>query len=77
MDANNFIYFSDADLQVLKVQCMACLTDNFQAHQSYSIAGRTITRANVAQVGEMLEKINFAIAYNAGNISRVTVADFR
>lgn len=74
MDAS-FIYMPLEDLQALKIQCQGCLTDNFKAHQSYTIAGRTITRANIASVAKMLSEISYAIAYQTGQISRYSVAD--
>lgn len=73
----SFVYLPLATLQTIQAQCLACLADNFQAHQSYSIAGRNITRANVGQVSEILQGVSFAIAEVSGTRRRFTVADFR
>lgn len=74
----SYVYLPLADLQTLKASCLACLQDNFTAHQSYTIAGRTITRANIGQVSAILVSVNYAIAYlTPGGIKRETVADFR
>lgn len=71
-----YIYFQPADLQALKTSCLACLQDNFTAHQSYTIAGRTITRANIGQVSAILASVNYAIEYQSGKIKRTAVANF-
>lgn len=71
-----YIYLPLADLQTLKASCLACLQDNFTAHQSYTIAGRTITRANIGQVSAILISVNYAIAFQSGTVSRESVADF-
>ena len=70
-----FVNFPPADLATLKAQCLACLLDNFTAHQSYSIGGRSINRANVGQVSAILAEINYAIAWQAGQIIRTSVPD--
>lgn len=71
-----FVNFPAADLQSIKTACLACLLDNFVAHQSYSIAGRSINRANVGQVSSILAEVNYAIAFQAGTIIRTSVPDF-
>lgn len=71
-----FIYSPPADLAAIKAACLACLQDNFTAHQSYSIAGRNITRANIGQVSQILASVNYAIAFQGGTIPRTSVADF-
>lgn len=71
----SYVYLSLTDLQTLKASCLACLQDNFTAHQSYTIAGRTITRANIGQVSSILVSVNYAIAYLTGSVPRTTLAD--
>lgn len=43
-----------------------CLTAIATAGQSYSISGRTFTRANIAEVAQMVMEITAAINYNSG-----------
>lgn len=54
----------------------ACLTAIAQAHQSYSIAGRTFTRANLMEVSEMVAELSYAKSLAGGSITRTTYADF-
>jgi len=69
----DYIYLDSQTLQTIKAQCLACLQDNFRAHQSYSIAGRTITRANVGQVSQILGSVSFAIDYQTNGAQRTSV----
>lgn len=71
----SYVYLPLATLQTIQAACVACLTDNFTAHQSYSIAGRNITRANVGQVSEILKEVSFAISYLTGAAPTTSEAD--
>lgn len=43
--------------------------------QSYSIAGRTLTRANLADISNELAEVAYAQKLQSGSVVRMTVAD--
>jgi hypothetical protein len=70
-----FIYLDAATINTMLTEWQACLTAIATAHQSYSMAGRTFTRANLAEVAEMVGELAYAKELKAGNVVRSTVAD--
>ena len=65
-----FFGLSNSFLTPLLTNYQNCLTAIATAGQNYSIAGRTFTRANIAQVSQMIAEIQAAIDRNNG--ARVT-----
>ncbi len=59
-----------ATLATMQTQWQACLAAIATAGQSYSIAGRTFSRANLAEVAQMLAEVNSAL--QRANGSRTT-----
>lgn len=57
-------------LQTLLTNWLNCLTAISVAGQSYVIGQRSFTRANLAEVQNVIRELNEAIRYNQGN--RVT-----
>lgn len=60
-------------LQQIQAQAFACLSDSLVAHQSYSIAGVSITRANADQICGVTA---LAIARLTGQTVQSAVANF-
>lgn len=71
-----FIHIPLATLTTMLADWQACLTAIATAHQQYSIAGRTFTRANLIEVSEMVGEISYAKALAEGSITRTTYSDF-
>ena len=72
------IFFSldAATLATLKTNYVACLTAIAVAGQSYSISGRTFTRANLAEVTKTISEIQAAIDRASGTRSTQTYPNF-
>jgi hypothetical protein len=64
-----------ATLQTMQTQWQACLTAIATAHQSYSIAGRSFTRANLAEVSSTLGEITAALNRAQGTVQQVVYSD--
>jgi len=64
-----------ATLQPMLATWLAALNAIAVGNQSYSIAGRQFTRANLSEVSMMVTKIQNAIAVQQGGAARVTYAD--
>lgn len=62
-----FFGLDAATLATLKTNYVACLQAIAVAGQSYSISGRTFTRANLKEVSQMLAEVQAAIDRAAGN----------
>ena len=75
MEANPFIGLTAAQLATLQTEWLACLSAIATAHQSYQIAGRSYTRANLPEVTKVLGQIGFAIQATDGTLIRFTRAD--
>lgn len=58
---NPFTGLTAAQLTTLQTDALACLSAILR-NQSYSLQGRTLTRANLADVQRMLGDINSALA---------------
>lgn len=65
-----FFGLDSATLATLKTNYVACLNAIAVAGQSYSISGRTFTRANLKEVSAMLAEVQAAIDRAAG--TRIT-----
>jgi hypothetical protein len=64
-----------ATLQSLQTQFIACLEAIAVAGASYSIAGRSFTRANLGEVAQTIKELQAAIDNAQGNrVKRVTTA---
>lgn len=61
-----FFGLDAATLSTLKTNYVACLNAIAVAGQSYSISGRTFTRANLKEVSQMLAEVQAAIDRAAG-----------
>lgn len=67
-----FFGLDAATLATLKADYVTCLSAIAVAGQSYSISGRTFTRANLKEVAQLLAEVQAAIDRAAG--TRVTAA---
>lgn len=65
-----------ATLTLMQTQWQACLAAIATAGQNYSIAGRTFTRANLAEVAQMLAEINSALSRANGGRTTQTYGYF-
>ena len=65
-----------ATLQAMQVQLLACLAGIATAGQSYSIAGRQFTRANLSEVKDMVAELQAAIDRANGTRATVTYPNF-
>jgi hypothetical protein len=70
-----FVGLDGATLATMKTEWLACLSKIATGNQSYSISGRSFTRANLAEVRDMVAEIQFALDQQAGAVQRVTYAD--
>jgi hypothetical protein len=62
-------------LTAMLAEWKSCLTAIASAHQSYSIAGRSFTRANLAEVSDMVAELAYALKLNSGGLVKTTYAD--
>lgn len=62
-----FFGLDASTLATLKTNYVACLQAIAVAGQSYTISGRTFTRANLKEVAQMLAEVQAAIDRAAGN----------
>ncbi|MEM6885423.1 MAG: hypothetical protein AAF571_10355 [Verrucomicrobiota bacterium] len=76
MPRGTFIGLDTADLNELKTEFTACLKAIAVAGQSYTIAGRSFTKANLKEVGDTLGEINHALKLKSGTRSRVAYDNF-
>lgn len=75
MVEGKFVALDVATLTTMLAEWQACLTAIATAHQSYSLAGRSFTRANLAEVSEMVGELSYALKLNSGNLVRFTRAN--
>lgn len=63
----------------MKAEWIACLKSIAIAHQSYSVAGRSFTRANLTEVrntlGEIIYALNIATGGASGGVVREVYSD--
>ena len=64
-----------ATLQTLLPQYIAAVTAVAVGNQSYSIAGRQFTRANLTELTDALAEIQYAISIQTGDAQKFTYAD--
>lgn len=64
-----------ATLQTMLAEAQTTRTAILKAHQSYSIAGRSFTRAPLESVTKEIGEISYAIRLAGGTVQRVTYAD--
>lgn len=76
MLSGDLLHLDTATLTALQTSYLACFTAISTGHQSYSLAGRSFTRADLVAVRQTLGEIAFALQLKTGNIQRVTYADF-
>ena len=65
-----------ATLTRMRAEWDACLSAIANASQSYSIAGRSFTRANLAEVQNVVAEIDWAIGLKTGSMVRTVYSDF-
>lgn len=70
-----FVHLDLTILQTMQIEWLACLSSIATGQQSYSIAGRTFTRANLKEVSETVSEIAYAIKLNSGGIARTVYSD--
>jgi hypothetical protein len=70
-----FLSLTVAELTTMRAEWVACLRSIAVGTQSYSIAGRTFTRANLSEVKNTLAEIAYAMDVKSGNVVRTTYAD--
>jgi len=73
--ANPFIGLDSATLTTLKTQAVAALSA-ILTNQSYSLNGRSVTRANLAEVKDMVGQVQAALDISTGNTAEVTYVQF-
>lgn len=74
MVTGKFIGLDAATLTEMQADWKAALKAIAVGNQSYTIAGRTFTRANLSEVAEMVAEINRALTIANGGIT-TTYAD--
>jgi hypothetical protein len=65
-----FLALDVATLTTMLAQWQACLTTIAAGNQAYSLAGRSFTRANLAEVSEMVAELAYALKVNSGGLRR-------
>jgi hypothetical protein len=69
-----FVGLSSSQLATMQTEWLNCLSA-IAANQSYSMSGRSFTRADLAQVRETLSEINHALSLANGTLTRFVHAD--
>jgi len=75
--ANPFYNLTSPELASLRTKYLACLEAIATAGQSYSIDGRSFTRADLDKVKQTIDQITMAQRKKSGKMSRRTFTDFR
>ena len=73
--SNPFVGLDSATLTTLKADTLACLRAVL-TNQSYSLNGRSLTRANLTEVRDMLGQIEAALQIATGAAAEVTYVQF-
>lgn len=85
MVVGKFVSLDAGTLQTMLTQWQACLSaiasydeakGTATAIQSYSMAGRTFTRADLPAVSDMVAEISYALKLNSGGLVRTVYSDF-
>ena len=72
---NTFCFLPLATLLTLQTQYTQALSAIAVAGQSYSVAGKSFTKADLKNVAEILGSIAYAIAVKTGQVQRFVYAD--
>jgi hypothetical protein len=64
-----------AELAAMKTEWLACLSSVSTGSQSYSMAGRSFTRADLPEIRETIAEIGYATQIANGNLVRYTFGD--
>lgn len=75
MIVGKFLALDVPTLTTMQTAWLACLNSIATGQQSYSLAGRTFTRANLAEVTDCLAEIAYALKVNSGGLARTVYAD--
>jgi len=75
MVSGKFVHLDSATLTQMQTDWKAALQAIAVGNQSYSIAGRTFTRAQLSEVAEMVAEIAYALKLQSGNLQTVIYAD--
>lgn len=76
MDITEFVGMTTDELTTLRANILTAINTVLTSNQSYSIAGRSYNRANLAELRGMLQSVNYAItAASASPLTRVVYAD--
>ena len=67
---------SVATLTAMLARWEACLDGISVGGQSYSMAGRTFTRADLPEVGKMVDDLSVALQLKNGGLCRTVYSDF-
>lgn len=73
---NSFVNLDLATIQDLKTKFTECLAAIAVAGQSYTISGRTYTRANLSDVSDTLAELASAERLKTGQLKTRTFANF-
>jgi len=65
-----------ATLTTMLAQWQTCLTAIAVGNQSYSMAGRSFTRADLEQVSDMVGELSYALQLKNGGLCRTVYSDF-
>jgi hypothetical protein len=76
MARGDFVGLPVATLNSLRSKYIECLEAIAVAGASYSIAGRSFSRANLSEVREIIAELTLAIESAAGTRIRTTYAKF-
>jgi hypothetical protein len=74
---NSFVNLDLATVQELKSKFVECLAAIAVAGQSYTISGRTYTRANLNDVNKTVAELAAAEQFLSGKLRRRTYANFQ
>lgn len=70
------MFLTSDELTTLRTNALAGLNAILTSGQSYSMMGRSFTKANVQQLRELVADITGAIALKAGTMQRTVLSDF-
>jgi len=74
MVTGKFVALDVATLTTMLQQWQQCLTA-IALNQSYSIAGRSYTRADLQAASDMVAELSYALKLNSGGLTRVVYSD--
>jgi hypothetical protein len=70
MIAATFVGLTSAQLATLQTETLAAISGILGGAQSYSMAGRSFTKADLGQLRTTLQEINYAIQHTDGTLVR-------